>query len=297
MRRGLQHHGQGHLLRGHALSRSSRSSTRGKERRDVVLTMRANNRLAGFHRRPACPKSARRQLGSSGVSVRSSTAMGVDDRQGRRRATPSPTPTDDSREEIAGWPDGTYEADVYVDSDPQGNQDMHVHVAVTVDDDRLIIDFDGSDERPDICRLVYLRQYPGQRHRPAGQHGRPLASPRTRDSSTASSCVCPLGCCLNPVEGKPVSSGHAPSRCRSWRRHRASPCPRSFPSAAHPQTYKFGSPRQMCGDVDPRTGRPFFDHGGEVSAGLGQRRSSGVDGWGAHGRRHGQPDQGRGGVQ
>src|SRR5436305_4172834 len=53
-------------------------------------------------------------------------------------------------QEIASWPDGTYEADVYVDHDPAGNKDIHVHVAVTVDGDHLIIDFDGSDTRSDI---------------------------------------------------------------------------------------------------------------------------------------------------
>jgi N-methylhydantoinase B len=36
----------------------------------------------------------------------------------------------------------------------------------------------------------------------------------------------------------------------------------------------------MWGDVDPRTGRPFFDHGGEVTAGW-VTAVKGVDGWGA----------------
>ncbi len=44
-----------------------------------------------------------------------------------------------------------------------------------------------------------------------------------------------------------------------------------IPDRCSPQTYKYGSPRQMWGDGDPRTGPPFFDHGGEVNAGLGQR--------------------------
>ncbi len=36
----------------------------------------------------------------------------------------------------------------------------------------------------------------------------------------------------------------------------------------------------MWGDEDPRTGRSFFDHGGEVSAGW-VNGVQGVDGWGA----------------
>jgi N-methylhydantoinase B len=53
-----------------------------------------------------------------------------------------------------------------------------------------------------------------------------------------------------------------------------------IPERCAPQTYKFGSPRQMWGDLDPRTGNSFFDHGGEVSAGW-VNGVDGVDGWGA----------------
>jgi N-methylhydantoinase B len=52
-----------------------------------------------------------------------------------------------SGEEVGSWPDGTYEADAYVDNDPAGNEDLHVHVAVTVEGDHLTVDFTGSDTR------------------------------------------------------------------------------------------------------------------------------------------------------
>ena len=54
------------------------------------------------------------------------------------------------REEVAQWPDGVYEADAYVDHDPLGNPDVHLHVKVTVDGDALTIDFTGSDTRPEL---------------------------------------------------------------------------------------------------------------------------------------------------
>jgi N-methylhydantoinase B len=53
-----------------------------------------------------------------------------------------------------------------------------------------------------------------------------------------------------------------------------------LPDRCAPQTYKYGSPRQMWGDIDPRSGQPFFDHGGEVNAGW-VNAVRGVDGWGA----------------
>src|ERR1019366_7037567 len=100
----------------------------GKERRDVVLTMRANNRLAGFI------GDLRSQVGAAQLGAR---RLGeIVERYGADavKAAVDYTIEDAHRRfsgAIAGWPDGTYEADVYVDSDPQGNQDIHVHVAVT----------------------------------------------------------------------------------------------------------------------------------------------------------------------
>ncbi len=55
------------------------------------------------------------------------------------------------RDEIAGWPDGTYEADVYVDSDPAGNtRHPRARRDHRSSGEQLIVDFAGSDERPEI---------------------------------------------------------------------------------------------------------------------------------------------------
>src|SRR5438067_1928816 len=119
----------------------------GVERRDVVLTMRANNRLPGFI------GDLRSQVGAAQLGARRLAEL--IERYGADTIKAAADHTiDDARRrfsrEIESWPDGTYEADVYVDSDPQGNQDLHVHLAVTVDGDRLVLDFAGSDERPEI---------------------------------------------------------------------------------------------------------------------------------------------------
>ncbi|HEX4217683.1 MAG TPA: hydantoinase B/oxoprolinase family protein, partial [Acidimicrobiales bacterium] len=248
----------------------------GVERRDVVLTMRANNRLAGFI------GDLRAQVGAAQLGAR---RLGeIVDRYGVEAVTSAIDYTiDDAHRrfssEIAGWPDGTYEADVYVDSDPQGNQDIHVHVAVTVDGDHLIIDFDGSDDRPHIAAWSTFGNTRGN----AIAQLASMVDPSIPKNEGFFDCVelrVPLGCCLNPVEGKPVSSGtHHPGV--EVGDAIAVAMSQIIPERCAPQTYKFGSPRQMYGDVDPRTGLPFFDHGGEVSAGWvnGVR---GVDGWGAH---------------
>jgi N-methylhydantoinase B len=54
------------------------------------------------------------------------------------------------KDEVARWPDGVYESDTWVDHDPHGNKDIHVHCKVTVRGSDLTVDFTGSDERPNI---------------------------------------------------------------------------------------------------------------------------------------------------
>ena len=247
----------------------------GVERRDVVLMMRANNRLAGFIGDLRSQVGAA-QLGAERLKsliddygadvVRSAVDWSIAD--ARRRFS----------EEIAAWPDGTYEADVYFDADPAGNRDIHVHVAVTVAGDRLIIDFAGSDSRPEIQAWS---TFGNTRGNAIAQ----LASmvdasiPKNEGFFDCIELRVPEGSCLNPTEGKPVSSGtHHPGVEVSDAI--AVAMSQIIPDRCAPQSYKYGSPRQMWGDVDPRTGLPFFDHGGEVNAGW-VNAVRGQDAWGA----------------
>ena len=247
----------------------------GKERRDVVLTMRANNRLPGFvgdlrSQVGAAQLGARRlgeiiaEYGSHTVDAAVNWSIG--------------DATERFAAEIAGWPDGTYEADVYVDSDPAGNQDIHVHVAITVEGDRLIIDFEGSDTRPHINAWSTFGNTRGNVIAQLAS----LVDPSIPKNEGFFDCIdlrVPEGCCLNPPEGKPVSSGtHHPGV--EVGDAIAIAMSRIIPDRCCPQSYKFGSPRQMWGDEDPRTGKAFFDHGGEVSAGW-VCAARGTDGWGA----------------
>lgn len=247
----------------------------GKERKDVVALMRANNRLPGFI------GDLRSQVGAAqlGVSrlqeiarqhgadtVRKTVEWSINDARRRVQA------------EIGKWPDGVYEASVYFDADPQGNEDIVVHVAVTVEGDHLTVDLTGSDDRPESGAWS---TYGNTRGNIVSQ----LASmvdpgiPKNEGFFDSIEIIAPLGSCVNPVEGKPVSSGtHHPGVEVSDAI--AVALSAVIPERTSPQTYKFGSPRQMWGDVDPRTGRSFFDHGGEVSAGW-VNAVKGVDGWGA----------------
>jgi N-methylhydantoinase B len=247
----------------------------GVERRDVVLMMRANNRLAGF------VGDLRSQVGAAQLGavrlkgliddygadvVRAAVEWSIADARRRFSA------------EIARWPDGTYLSDVYFDADPAGNQDVHVHVAVTVEGDHLIIDFDGSDARPE---LQAWSTFGNTRGNAIAQ----LASmvdasiPKNEGFFDCIELRVPDGSCLNPAEGKPVSSGtHHPGVEVSDAIALA--LSQVIPDRCAPQSYKYGSPRQMWGDLDPRTGASFFDHGGEVNAGW-VNAVRGQDAWGA----------------
>ncbi len=247
----------------------------GKERRDVVLTMRANNRLDGFI------GDLRAQVGAAQLGARRLSE--VVDRYGADvvRAAIDHT-IDDARArfaaEIADWPDGSYEADVYVDADPIGNTDIHVHVTVTVAGDRLIVDFAGSDERQELNAWSTFGNTRGYTIAQLAS----LVDPSIPKNEGFFECIdlrIPEGTCVNPKPGKPVSAGtHHPGV--EVGDAIAIAMSKIIPSRCAPQTYKYGAPRQMWGDVDPRNGRPFFDHGGETNAGW-VNAVEGVDGWGA----------------
>lgn len=247
----------------------------GVERRDVILTMRANNRLEGFI------GDLRAQVGAAQLGVQRLTEISAQHGAGAVRAAIDHTIAEARRRfgtEISSWPDGVYEADVYVDADPAGNTDIHVHVAITVRGDRLIVDFAGSDDRP---HLNAWSTYGNTRGYTIAQLAS-MVDPTIPKNEGFFDCVdlrIPEGSCVNPTAGKPVSAGtHHPGV--EVGDAIAIAMSRIIPSRCAPQTYKYGAPRQMWGDLDPRTGRPFFDHGGETNAGW-VNAVEGVDGWGA----------------
>lgn len=246
----------------------------GKERKDVVALMRANNRLAGFigdlRSQVGAAQLGVRRLGEiatehGAAAVRAAVQWSIDDARRRVQA------------EVGKWPDGTYTSDVYVDADPAGNADIHVHCAVTVEGDHLSVDFTGSDDRPHIQAWSTFGNTRGNVVAQLASMMDPTI-PKNEGFFDSIELIVPEGCCLNPVEGKPVSSGtHHPGVEVSDAI--AIALSAVIPERTCPQSYKFGSPRQMWGDEDPRTGAPFFDHGGEVAAGW-VNAVRGVDAWG-----------------
>jgi N-methylhydantoinase B len=247
---------------------------RGETRRDVLYALAANNRL------PTYIGDLRAQIGAAQLGVRRLSE--VLDRYGARTVEESVDHMIDYaarrfREEVASWPDGVYEADTWVDHDPLGHPDIHLHVKITVDGDRLTIDYTGTDERPEIQAWSTFGNTRGYT---VGQIATMMDPeiPKNEGFFDQIRLIVPEGCVLNPRPGKPVSAGtHHPGA--EVGEVIALAMQHVLGDRAVPQTYKTGIPTIIVG-VDPRSGRPFTDHSAEVYAGW-CNASKGMDAWGA----------------
>ncbi len=247
---------------------------RGEERRDVLYALAANNRIPGYI------GDLRAQIGAAQLATQ---RLGeVIDRYGARVVEESVDAMIDYaakrfREEVAAWPDGVYEADAYVDHDPLGNPDVHLHVKITVEGDDLTIDFTGSDTRQE---LQAWSTFGNTRGYTVGQIAAMMDPeiPKNEGFFDQIKLVVPAGCVLNPHPGRPVSAGtHHPGA--DVGEVIAVAMQDVLPDKAVPQTYKTGIPTIITG-TDPRTGQAFTDHSAEVYAGW-CNAAKGMDAWGA----------------
>ncbi|MCU1463189.1 MAG: Hydantoinase B/oxoprolinase [Acidimicrobiales bacterium] len=247
---------------------------RGVERRDVLYALATNNRLPGYI------GDLRAQIGAAQLAV---VRLGeIIERYGSGTVRESVDSMIEYaakrfREEVAAWPDGVYEADAYVDHDPLGNKDIHIHVKITVDGDALKIDYTGSDTRDEIQAWSTYGNTRGYTIAQIASMMDP-AIPKNEGFFEAIDLIAPAGCVLNPRAGKPVSAGtHHPGA--DIGEVIALAFQHVLPDKAVPQTYKTGIPTTITG-IDPRTGVQFIDPSTEVYAGW-CNAARGMDAWGA----------------
>ena len=247
---------------------------KGIERKDVSYFMRVNNRT------PTFVGDLRAQIGAAqlgvrrlkdviarhGVAaVRGATQYMIDYAARRFRA------------EVARWADGSYESDVYVDHDPKGNKDIHVHCKVTVQGDRLTVDFSGSDTRDN---LAAYSTYGNTRGYVVAQIATMMdpAIPKNEGFFNSIELIVPEGCCLNPPKNKSVAAGtHHPGT--EVGEAIAKALEQVIPERCCPQIYKMGMPTVIFG-THPKTGQLFIDHSVDTF-GAYCGAVKGQDGWGA----------------
>jgi len=245
----------------------------GVERRDVLYALAVNNRLPNFI------GDLRAQIGAAQLAQ---------DRLGQLIEDQTLEVVEESvdhmidyaarrfREEVAAWPDGTYEGDCWVDHDPRGNPDIHLHVAITVDGSALTIDFTGSDTRTE---LQAWSTYGNTRGYTVGQIAAMMDPeiPKNEGFFESIELIVPEGCVLNPHPNQPVSAGtHHPGA--EVGEVIALALQYVLPEKAVPQVYKTGMPTVIVG-IDPHTGLSFTDHSAEVYAGW-CNAAAGMDAWG-----------------
>ena len=247
---------------------------RGVERRDVLYALQVNNRLDGYLGDIRAQIGAAKQAADNlvelveryGVDMIESAVDHMIDYTAARFA-----------EEVSAWPDGVYEGDAYVDHDPLGNPDIHLHVTITVDGPKLTIDYTGSDERQE---LQSWSTYGNTRGYTVAQVAAMMDPeiPKNEGFFNSIELIVPQGCVMNPHPGKPVSAGtHHPGA--DVGEVIAVALSGVLPERAVPQTYKTGIPTTIRG-VDPRSGATFVDGSAEVYAGW-CNAAKGMDAWGA----------------
>jgi N-methylhydantoinase B len=247
---------------------------RGRRRRDAFALLERNNRLSSFPGDLAAMVSAvelgARRLGEllerfGPDVVRGAVNGSIAGTERRFRA------------EVADWPDGRYEADVFIDADTAGHPDVRVHVACLVEGDRLSLDFTGSDARPEL--VCTWNTFANTRGYAMAQLASMLdpSIPRNEGLFDAVEMVVPEGSILQPPPDRPVALGAF---------HPAVEVGEAIcvalsgilPERASPQVYKLGMPNAVIGT--DAAGRMWMDQGVDVRA-SDASATRGLDGWGA----------------
>jgi N-methylhydantoinase B len=247
---------------------------RGKPRRDVIALLTRNNRLREFSGDlwamiGAAQLGARlleQMIAEYGADVLRAAINFNIDRTERR-----------FREEISRWPDGDYQADVYIDHDPAGNRDVHVHVNCRISGENLTVDFTGSDERPEL--KVVWNTFANTRGYAAAQLAAMIdpSIPKNEGLFNAIDLVIPAGSILNPPDNRPVVLGAFHPAVEVGEAICLALAP-VVPARASPQVYKIGMPNVLYGFRPDQS--MWIDSGVDVRA-SDASAVQGIDGWGA----------------
>lgn len=247
---------------------------RGEKRRDILELIVRNNRLPSFPGDVAAMISATR-LGARLLgellerhgpdAVRAAVNWNIAETERRFRA------------EVERWPDGTCEADVFIDADTVGHPDVRVHVACRVEGDQLTVDMNGSDARPEL--VCVWNTFSNTRGYAMAQ----LASmvdpsiPKNEGLFDAVEMIVPEGSILQPPPNKPAALGAFHPAVEVGEAICVA-LSKILPERSSPQVYKLGMPNAVVG-VDER-GRMWMDQGVDVRA-SDASATSGIDGWGS----------------
>lgn len=247
---------------------------RGEKRRDVVKLVERNNRFATFSGDLAAMVSGVqlgvrllqdmiRKWGSD--KVKAAVNYNIDQTEKR------------FREEISTWPDGVYEADVYIDHDTQGTKDVRVHVACKVKDDQLTVDLTGTDDRPNLVGV--WNTFGNSRSYIMTQIAASIDPSIVKNEGLFNGVemIIPEGTIAQPPPNKPAALGSFHPACEITEAVCVA-LSQVVPERSSPQVYKMGMPNAVIGFDEQ--GRMWMDQGVD-SRTHDTSAVPGIDGWGA----------------
>jgi N-methylhydantoinase B len=247
---------------------------RGEKRRDVIKLVERNNRFATFSGDLAAMVSGVqlgvrlledmiRKWGSD--AVKAAVNYNIDQTEKR------------FREEISKWPDGVYEADVYIDHDTQGTKDVHVHVACTVKADQLTVDLTGTDDRPNLVGV--WNTFGNSRSYIMTQVSASIDPSIVKNEGLFNGLemIIPEGTIAQPPPNKPAALGSFHPACEITEAVCVA-LSQVVPERSSPQVYKMGMPNAVIGFDEQ--GRMWMDQGVD-SRTHDTSAVPGIDGWGA----------------
>ena len=247
---------------------------RGEKRRDVIRLLERNNRFFSFHGYLAAMISGVQHsvrllqglVGKWGSDVvRAAINHSIDHTERR------------VREEVAKWPDGTYEAEVLIDHDTMGTRDVRVQVACTIAGEQLTVDLTGTDDRPGLVGV--WNTFANSRSYIMTQVVAAMdpAIVKNEGFFQAVDMIIPEGTIAHPPPNKPAALGSFHPACEITE----AVClalSNVAPQRSAPQVYKIGMPNAVIG-FDQK-GRMWMDQGVD-SRTMDASAVQGIDGWGS----------------
>jgi len=182
------------------------------------------------------------------------------------------------REEVSRWPDGSYEADVFIDHDTVGrHRDIRVHATCTVAGDQLTVDLTGTDDRPELVGV--WNTFGNSRSYIMTQVVAALDPTIVKNEGffNAVEMVIPEGSIAHPPPNKPAALGSFHPACEITEAVCVA-LSAIVPERSAPQVYKMGMPNSVIGFDD--AGRMWMDQGVD-SRTCDASAVQGIDGWGS----------------
>jgi N-methylhydantoinase B len=246
---------------------------RGEKRRDVIKLLERNNRFSSFAGDLAamigavqhCVKLLEdvvRKWGSE--VVKAAVNYNIDHTEKRFRG------------EIAKWPDGRYEAEVFIDHDTLGVKDVKIRVACIVEGDQLTVDLTGTDDREELVGV--WNTFANSRGYVMTQIASAIDPSIVKNEGLfhAVEMIIPENTIAHPPVNKPAALGSFHPACEITE----AVClalSQVAPERSAPQVYKIGMPNAVIGF---KHGQMWLDQGVDART-MDSSAVQGIDGWGS----------------